>query len=259
MMLSPYRKAAAIAAATLGTWYSYKRRKNFKKWAAKMRIGPQPGIPQAKRVQTAAVSNVQLNTKVLHYSELTDIAHTTSNEISKRQRDICYLSGFKLMMELKNNLDAGIPQTPLYVNLAFVYDRESNKGTVIVSDSEFFRANTGNTRYRDFNGAMTAMERHCLPLNTDRFTIISHKRYKLGVASGSAGYNANIAPKAYMTICRYIKLRKRITYTEDDKANSKIWMLLWCDKFGDSSTDPISANALAYDYTISAYFREIKP
>lgn len=257
LALSPYRKTAAIAAATLGTWYAAKRKKAFKKWAAKMRIGPQPGIPQAKRVETASASDGFLNTKVLHYAELTDIAHTTTNEISKRQRDICYISGFKFMAEFKNALQAGLPARPLYLNVAFVYDRESNKGTVIVNGDEFFRANTGNTRYKDFGGAMSAMERHCLPLNTDRFTIISHKRYILGNIKDSSGMNTNMA-RSWLSICRYIKLRKRITYTNDDKANSKIWLLIWCDMFGDNSADPIQVNALNYDYHVSAYFREVK-
>ena len=214
------------------------------------RIGTTPGTAQCKRASVAK-DTFTGSTRTLYFTELQDITKTTTNEIDKRQRDVVKLSGVKLCIEVNH-----LQTAPLLVNYAIVYDKRSNDGTTTVNTGDFFRANGGTQRAKDFSTVLSSAEFHCLPLNTDRFTVLWHKRFKLGVNTPSGGYSNN-SRENYRMIQKYQKINKLIRY-EDGSAQSKIWLMWWCDLFSNPAATPAAANVLQYQHEGIVYFREPK-
>lgn len=219
------------------------------------RIGQPAGRARAKRCSTAIKTNTSISTRTLYYEALTDIPKTTQNEIDSRQRDVIHLSGFKICGEVLND-----GTNTLLFNMAVVYDKRANDETTAISTSDFFRSNEGNARAVDFSILLASHEFHCLPLNTDRFTVLAHKRWKLrtgfGVANGAGDpYWSNQDSGKFMEY--WIPLKKKITF-EDGHAQSKIWLLYWCDRWQTGPTNTPVANSANIDYRVVAYFREPK-
>ena len=183
-----YRRAAKVIGKA---WRARARRR-----ASMARIGTTPGTAQCKRASVAK-DTFTGSTRTLYFTELQDITKTTTNEIDKRQRDVVKLSGVKLCIEVNH-----LQTAPLLVNYAIVYDKRSNDGTTTVNTGDFFRANGGTQRAKDFSTVLSSAEFHCLPLNTDRFTVLWHKRFKLGVNTPSGGYSNN-SRENYRMIQKY--------------------------------------------------------
>lgn len=237
-----YRRAASLIGRA---W-----RRSRKRRIGMGRIGQARGVARAKRTETETLTNGSASTRVLYNDEITNIPKTTVNDIDARQRDVVRLSGFKMCFEIKNN-----DSVPLLCNYAVVYDKQNGE---TVSTSDFFRSNGGNERAKDFSVLLNSYEFHCLPLNTDRFTVLWHRRFVLApnpavASTGFTGENRN----NWKTFEKYVKLKKHITF-EGGVAQSKLWLLRWYDKFQQASGGAITINIANVDHHVMAYWREPK-
>jgi hypothetical protein len=104
----------------------------------------------------------------LYTTDLTNIGQ--GDAINQRDRHTVELMGVKLCMEL-----TALSNNPLYVNVAVVH----LKNTDAPLNQDFFRSSGGPTRGTDFNESLNSNEFHSLPMNTDKFVVLSHKRYRL--------------------------------------------------------------------------------
>jgi hypothetical protein len=146
---------------------------------------------------------------------------------------------------------------PLYVNVAVVYDKRSNDGTTVVGTGDFFRSRGGNTRAQDFGTALGGLEFRCLPLNTDRFSVIRHKRFMLLSKNPVNTTYAYATGKSFKLYEDWIPLKRRITF-EDGSAQSKIWLLIWCDEMFANPGDAPEGGALTLTRRCTIYFKEPK-
>jgi hypothetical protein len=157
---------------------------------------------------------------------LTNIAQ--GEGIDQRDRRTIELMGVKLCMEL-----TALSNNPLYV--AVVHLKNTDAGL----NSDFFRGASGS-RGTDFDISLNSNEFHCLPLNTDKFVVLSHKRHRLkgGVPKfpGPDIKTISLAGYNYANTANYMPIKRNIKYTGGGTntvtADSNIKLIWWCDTFG---------------------------
>lgn len=234
----------AAAKAIQRAWRSRKARTNNLS-----RIGA-IGKAISKRANTEADSiPLTINSRTLYFTQINQIEKATDNELDRRIRDSVYIKGFKCCMEFENNLNR-----PMYFHSAIVYDKRSNDGTTIVTTDDFFRSRQGNERSVDFSTALSSLEFRCLPLNTDRFSVLRHKRFFLTPVNSGAGFTA-ASGKNYKLYEDYIRLKKLVRWN-DNQAQSKIWWLQWFDYYGRVGGDPAEVGGATMTRMCTMYFKD---
>lgn len=212
----------------------------------------QPGNAHTPKTETVFQTLAQWDTRVLGRIDLTAI--NKGDGINQRERDIMHLSGVKFCWELRNDTEQ-----PLYVNMAVVHI----KGCTPIDNlgENFFRgAGNGDQegRYLDFSDERTSNEFRCLPLNTDKFVVISHKRFQLIPQDQTAPRINNQSGKNYRNLDWYTKVKRTIQYNPDGTAtdNSNLYLIYWCDQFMQPSGTPTVEGALQRQVKIITYFHE---
>lgn len=231
---------------------AWKRSRKTPKYRRRTNIGHPVGSGTAKRHEITNTYGF-VNSRELNFQDLTDIDKTTALAINERNRNITNIRGFRICYEIANKREK-----PLIFHLAVVHDKRSNDATVTVTTNDFFRG-WNTTRAVDFGIALGSMEMNCNPLNTERFTILKHKRIHLSVTQGATGtYTKFVAGNAnYRMGKMWVPLKRQIRY-EDNAAQSKVWLLWWCDEFDTQPASPIVSDAMDFNRHIITYFREPK-
>lgn len=254
---SLYRAARAVRVAraiypyrgTLKRAYTaVKARAAKRQRFTKTKIGERVGLDNAKRWVARDQQALSINTRAIFSRDLTSIPHTIDNAINGRQRHMVNFRGIKVCMEVRNNLTV-----PLYFNVAILHTKENTfPGT-----TKFFRGSYAS-RTEDFSTTLSALEFHCLPINSDIFTIVSHKRYRLAPANGSADYNSG-ASNSFINISKYHKIKRQLRWANNGDLGPEgggIWMVYWCDAYGAAGGTATTANAATIGEHVVSYFKE---
>jgi len=142
-----------------------------------------------------------------------------------------YLKGLRIRMHYANKLFR-----PMVVHMALVVPKYGINGISDTFQTEFFNGlgvgSTGNTKegiaFDDTvqNGLLLAT----LPINTERWDVIQHTRFKLGVISTTGGYSSGEL-KNYRSLYRYVKINKQIDFPDATsnlpRPDQQIYMLTW--------------------------------
>lgn len=188
-------------------------------------------------------------TRTLYQLDLFDNFNKSAGAMGADDRltDKINLRGVKMCWHFRN-LSTGSTQ-PLQVHLAVV-SKKADDGTN-VSNTDFFRSQGGNNRFKDFDNALTGMEFQCLPINTDLYNIHKHQRFMLRPgAETSAPHNREI--DFYMPIKRQLRFDDTSSVAE----GKHMHVVVWCDfpeQAGGSAGLPSICRA---DYRIVKYFRQ---
>ncbi len=253
-MAMRYGPTAARAGGRIAKWayrrYKTGRRSGYSRAKrgrfSKTRIGEVVGSSNSKpRIQVRNSLALSRASRTL-YSENLTVTDQGGNR-NERERGVINCRGFRICMAIRNNISE-----PLYVNVAVVSPKNAGE----ITSANFFRA-SGQSRGSDFDNSKTGLEFHCLPLNTDKFAILKHKRYRLNnEESGS-----NITGKNYMNIDWYIKLKRQLRYddtTTTSPIDGAVYLLYWCDRFfGQDSNIPVGASMSTMERHIM-YFHDTK-
>lgn len=159
----------------------------------------------------------------------------SSNEI--------YLCGLRIRCFFQNRQLR--PQT---VHVAMVRPKQGQSGSIQAEfENAFFkRMGVGsagqNLTGMDFQEPTTGVEYATLPLNTERFNVIWHTRFKLGVTSTTGGYSSGEL-KNYRTLYRYIKINRHIHFPDSTNNfpsnDQQIYLVIWgCPLDYDRSLEP---------------------
>lgn len=237
-----YRRAAI----RIGRAYRrYKRRKTVG------RIGESVRSPTRSKTHLSASNVATRDTRVLYNTELTALVATGSG-INARERQQVYFGGVKFCISCRNNATV-----PLLVNYAIVHDKQTNNALTSVNPNDFFRTQGSTSRNTDFNNALSSLEFHCNHLNTDRFTVLHHRRIMLGPSPISTGYTPNVRTN-FRQIRKYVPIKRKIAF-EDNLAQSKIWFIMWCDRQFTTGGSSSVAGAIEWQERHWSYFREMNP
>lgn len=219
----------------------------------RMKIGDRVGKATAKRNETINENTIAWDDNTLYPYDILQLGRTSTNEINQRQRDVSNVRGFKLCMEVRNN-----GTSPLYWNVAVCAVNERGGHNAAYHEDDFFRS-YGNERAVAFGDAnLGTLDRHCRPINSDKFTILMHKRFKLGPVSPIA-YSDD--KKSYMNFMRYVPLKRQIRWsdgsTDSIPENANLYLYHWFGQWN-KATNVVSTGAATGSLRSVIYFREPK-
>ncbi len=216
-------------------------------------IGERIGTGTAKLNTTTRQLDRTIDAQELVQFNMTTVSQ--GQDISQRERALVNCRGFKICMEFRNNTD-----TPLYLNCAVISPKEQSVATDLNTD--FFRNHlttlNSNVRSLDFDTAsLTAQDRHCFALNSDQFTILRHKRYRLGPVRSGMSYEAG-NEKSYLNLNWYVPLKRQLRYNAVGTAaleSGGCLFILWADQFDGTN---VATNIANFKVNTQTYFRDPK-
>lgn len=240
------KKYAPIATKIYQKGAEYYKKKG--KIFSRQSLGKEPGISDSKRNTGVANDTRNLDTRTLYSYDGISLTSGTSGGAASRLRNTIFVSGFKICAMIKNNNPA-----PLCVNMAVVYSRQSN----IVSTSDFFRGLDDSSRGTNFSDALTANERHTLPINTDQYRVLYHKRFYLSSANDAAIYE-DYTSKNFRIVKKWIPINRNIMFESltDAVPKQRVFVVWWTDRFMEPAGTVPVADAWDLQQRIVTYFRE---
>lgn len=248
LLANPYVRAAALAAAAgpaVGALANYKRYTAKKK--ARWRVGERVGSSNAKSV-SAEWALITRQDRSMYSHNIT--APAKGDEINQRERNIINLRGVKICFETR--LSAGVPGgEKCYFNMAMVTNK-TDKSTSLFDTSGFFRAPGSTAREVNFNGISMSIDKHCLPINSDKFNILFHIRRKM--KKGAPGFDAH----DQMTIEKWVPIRRQIRYDNAGAPACQVW-LVWWYTIANKDTIISGPDTAIESCSVVSYFREPKP
>lgn len=260
---SPYAKRARMA-YSIGA-YAFKNRRGIKRGARIVRrayrrgraksqkfsrsnIGERVGTGTSKRSVTHTNDNIIRNTRLLYEHSLADIPEGT--DLDARQRKMVNCRGFKICLELKNLIN-----NPMYVNIAVVSPKDGQSNF----NADWFRSSDASNRARNFDVTLNSNEFSCLPINSDAFTILKHKRFQL-IPGSTTGSTASQSGRSYMQLKWWIPLKRQLRYDAaiGQPENGKVHLVYWFTEFATAANDPGLVGAVQMSSRVVAYFKEPK-
>jgi len=159
---------------------------------------------------------------LLNFVYETSISYPTKGtDINQRPNDMIFLKGVKYCANFQP-LRPGLVETTL-CNFAIVSRKEN-----VYSNSDLtnnlFRSRE-DTRGQSFEDTGEAIDRHCLPINTDKYHVWTHKRFKL------RGAGTNL-PGSRM-LSGYLPVNRQIRFDAANRPNGELLAIWW---FGDENT-----------------------
>lgn len=213
-----HRAEAAHAARTIKRAFKrYKARNSERKAHPVNKIGATPSVGTNKRHATVD-GNVSLaSTRLLYLNDILNVPQ--GSELNSRVRDIVNVKGFKLRMEIKSLLESG---DFLLFNIALI----SPKSATTIGNTDFFRS-SDNSRGQDFDVSLNSTEFHLSSINTDKYHVLMHQRYKLGDSM-------NDKPVDHVIINKYIPINRQFRYISTtpatEETNDRVFLVFWGDK-----------------------------
>lgn len=259
----PRAKRIALKGVTLAQ-RKFRASRPYKKAQQKIQsivqIGETPGTSNTLTVQNRSDGEVPHSTNTMYSINCLQVPRLSNTfSLSSRLRDTIYLSGFKICMVVENL------RTAAGQNLFFNYALVSNRGVGFQNPptNDWFRTYNGAARSTDFGDAtLTALDRHCQPINTDQYYVHFHNRsiIKQGEIMSVSG------PKEYAKVMvweKYIPVNRQIRFDsqEADASETKFYLVYWAGTQGDTiaaSQTPVTL-AFSLEHKILACFRDNPP
>lgn len=254
------RAFAPYAKTAIKYFNSRKRKKvqNFKKRARVRRsLGRPVGFSTAKRNDEQTGSTLTMLTKTLYSKGLIAINKDSSADdaINSRMRDIVNMRGVKICFWVRS-LDI-TDRKPLFFNWAIIVPKQQDTVAPTndsVGDSEFFRGN-GADRAQDFSTLLTFLDLKCLPINTDRYMVLRHRRLNIASATSSGDPVNNQNGEQFIE--HYIPIKRQLIFDGAIgtlQPKKQMYMVWWCS----NSTNSALVNGGEYRWRIVRYFKEPK-
>lgn len=229
------------AAGVVGSYAGWRMRKFYKRYPrarnyygksrrllakkarfSRRQIGERVGIDNAKHTIISQASGSLSFDRAMTSQELTDISQGTGENF--RLRRLINMRGWKICMEFIN-----FGTEACYLNVAVLHHKQLET----VETSDFF-GNKGYERAIDFGDpSLDALQYHCLPINTDNYVILRHKRYKLVAGTQSGGTN-DLTGSNHMNLNWYVPLKRQLRYDQDGTAveSGQCWLVYWTSLVG---------------------------
>lgn len=232
---------------------AYRKRKAGRK-KRKLNRYPKVGEPMKnvhmKREQTNSLMDEATDIRTLYFQEITDIATNASGE-DDRSRQLINCKGIQCTYHFYNK-----ENQPKFLNVAIVSPKHGASGVGIV---DFFRANDG-TRGTNFSTALTALELHYLPINTDKYHVMKHYRHQLGAESDSGGfYNSDAGKSNYLSKKIWLPVNRQLRYesTLATSCSTPIYVVWWCDRMRSPAGNPVTANLVSASMMHTMFFTDV--
>lgn len=243
------RRAARFGARGMALYYGYQGARSIAKRIrfSRKNIGERVGSDNAKRaiVDSQLVTNT-LDTRFLYSHEITDLTQGTTED--ERLRRVANIRGWKVCLEIMN-----LGEQAQYWNIAVISPKKSNS----VSNNDFFRA-YNDEREQAFGTSLSGMELHCLPINTDEYTILRHERHILA-ARLSGGTSLDLTRANYKQLNWWVPLRRQLRYDSGAATTEhKVYLVYWLSRVSSDAGDAATPADGCIQRKVVCVFREPK-
>jgi hypothetical protein len=214
-------------------------------------VGHDVGASSTLKIQNRSDGSTSHNSNQLNLVQGLQIPRTTTGfSLNERSRDIIYLAGIKLCLQFTN-----ISSDDLYLNVALV----STKSRGELNTTDFFRCYDGTARQIDFDsGTLSAMDRHCLPINSDEINVHWHERQFLKFNSNGSATSPKDRVKT-SSIEKYIPIKRQIRFEgSGTDSETRFYLCHWTGLAGATiaaSSSPV-ANTYGLDFKMIGYYKE---
>lgn len=240
-----FRKRAMAIGYSMGN----KRMLQNEDYHSTTNIGYPIGVGTAKR-HVKIDTRTDTPTRILQVLEASDIPkQTTSDEHDRRDGDIIRLLGIQIIFRIVNSLS----DVPLTVNYCMIAPRARNNDAVVATD--FFRDNATG-RGRNFDTTLSNMDMSTLPINTDMYTILYHKRTMImqGANTPTGRFHSK-TKDSWHEFNHYQEIKRQIRY-EDNVTISPVFFAWWIDGYFNPPSATTVANAATVTLKAITYFKE---
>lgn len=221
-------------------------------------IGEPVGTATTKTaVTTNQVIGVDVDTNSIYTDVLDNLAKGI--EIDERLRGIVNCRGFKLEFEWRNKL-----QTPLLMNIAVLAPKDGVDTGIAIPNEDFFRSYEA-IRAVNFDPFMSSLELHMNAINTDKYTVLRHKRFTLAADRQEVDPEAAVntwqgSGKSYRLQRWYIKLNRQLRFDDSSPVprSGRVYLVFWCSVLGAPFGSGVVQDAVALKSRAVMYFREPK-
>jgi len=213
-------------------------------------FGERVGTSTAKRAVTDDTQVITRDTRTLYNHSALDIPFGTA--LNQRERNIANVRGIKVCMEVKS-----LSNEPLYINVAMLAPKD---GVNAVDTNNFFRSSDDTARARDFDINLNSNEFHCLAINTDKYTILKHKRMRLIPQGAGTTTTVSLTGYSYMNLNWWIPLKRQIRWNAgtNQPVSGEVQLVYWADQFHTpTGTTPVIGEFSVMRRCV-AYFKEPK-
>ena len=167
-----------------------------------------------------------------------------SENITKRQRDTLHHKGVKVCFMCKNTR-----KQALFLNWAIVLPKAANT----IGSLDLLR---GDDQERDhpIDQNSTTMDLRCLPINTDRYIVLKHKR-KTILPDSDKG-TTSTEGRDLVVIEDYIKTNRQVFFDGDNaEPLQNMFMVWWVDYYG--APVGVKTASCEVSWKIINYFKEV--
>lgn len=220
------------------------------------RIGERIGTSTCKT--NIAIDDRQLisqSSRILNGTNEELISTDKGDAINQRTRQVINLRGWKMDFEV-----VGTMTTPCYVNLALVMVKGGTTSSGVPNNADFFRYHSAD-RARNFGTFLSGLEFGTLPINTDKYVVLKHKRMLLIPGIDDPGTFRTEGGKNWRRLSWYIKVKRQIRYdaSQNIPESGQVYLLHWGAGFGESEGAPSVVGAYSLHRRIVQYFRDPAP
>lgn len=208
----------------------------------------------SKSNQLATQTLTNRSTIDLYTARISDIPRTTTDEEDARTGTTANLIGWRLYLQLRNEL-----ATPQLVNIAIVSDKHFQQGeTQTAPETEMFRGYT-NARTVSFSNALTSTELTNFPINTDRYVPLHRWKYLLAAKHGE-DHQTNPSKASFIQLKKWIPLRRQVRFTDTGSIadTGSVFIYVWSDVPMRPGLGAATTNALSFQYTFIQFFKDPK-
>jgi len=227
----------------------WRARRSAKRYVAPARlVGMKKGTTNSKCVTILNDTSPQArNTRLLYFTNLTAIQQGTG--IQNRLRQHADVNGFRIMGEVGSSFDSTLG--PVYFNEAVLAPRQNS----VVTSLDFFRG-MSSTRAQTFDNSLTSNEMSSLPINSDDYAILYHKRRILGRADNAVSGFSYATRSSYIKINKYVPFKRQVRWTTGNTpTDGAVFHVFWCDAWGAPSGE-VPKDAIRTQMRYVTYFRE---
>jgi len=248
--MQPLKKYRGSLGLSLGGLRKRKRgrAKNSRvKARLRQRVGERIGTGTGKRNEDTTAGN--LNSRTLYVQPLLDIPKGAL--IDQRERGLVNFRGMKFCHSLIMQDPGGFGNVTqkLWLNRCIISPKGCDTDPI---STNFFRGN-GTGRAQDFGAALSPIELHCTPINTDKYNVHMHRREKLGPYASTEGRNNTV--KEW-----YTKLKRQIRYDDDGAVpiGKQMYYVWWYDFNTATAGSAAAVGFLNHKLHVTKYFKEPK-
>jgi len=182
-----------------------------------------------------------------------------ATQLDTRVGKSIYLKGFRLRLHYANKLFR-----PMVVHMALVTPKYGINDIADTFQPGFFNGlglgvNSQAKEGLDFNASeQNGVTLATLPINSERWNILQHSRFKLGVISTTGGYSSGEL-KNYRSMYRYVKINRQIDFDDATsnfpRPDQRVYMLTWAAPMDWEVSQGIIDEALLVMLNVTCVFR----